>query len=116
MSAPPPVGQGPDQQNLFAQPGSAVDLENYSKKMFFSRLLMLFKDSLFYGGLIQFILITYLYYRVGKGRTWNIFFYSALSLFLAKVIENILSVLTMFKETNKVAFACFIPLEVLFII
>jgi len=114
---PPPGGGGPGGPGgpPPGGPGGSVASTSYSTVLFISQVSMMLKESLFYCGLIQLVIILYMYLRVGKGRLWMAFLYSTLCLFSGKVLEHILKSLINFKETSKYSFIFCIPLETFYI-
>jgi len=116
MPPPPPPEDAQAPPGLIGAPGSVMEYQDFSFDMFLSSLFIMFKDCLFYGGLIQFIVVVYMYIRIGKGKTWKIFLISAIALFIAQVAEHVLMVLTFYKQTYKIAYFCYIPVEIFFII
>ncbi|OUM60430.1 hypothetical protein PIROE2DRAFT_13817 [Piromyces sp. E2] len=117
---PPPGGMGP----LGPPPGAPEGgfrpgeppTTPFSMQAYASGVTMLFKDCLFYAAIVQYVMITYMYVRVGKGKMWQIFYYGSLSLFFGQVIEHLLMPLTQFKDVYKYAFLCYIPLETFYVI
>ncbi|KAG4093536.1 hypothetical protein H8356DRAFT_1402446 [Neocallimastix lanati (nom. inval.)] len=47
-----------------------------------------FQDSYFYANIIQFIVVSFMYVKIGNGKYWKILFYASLASFLASIIEN----------------------------
>ncbi|ORX79722.1 hypothetical protein BCR32DRAFT_246167 [Anaeromyces robustus] len=111
-----PGSQGPQgQQGPPGPPGSSGFTTSFSTTLFISQISMMLKESLFYCGLIQFVIVLYIYLRIGKGKLWMTFLYSTLCMFSGKVLEYIMRSLIFFKETSKYAFICCIPLETFYI-
>jgi len=47
------------------------------------------EDSYFFINMVQFFIVTFMYYAFGKGKYWNILFYAAVSGGIASLLENI---------------------------
>jgi len=47
------------------------------------------EDSFFFINMVQFFIVTFMYYAFGKGKYWNILFYAAVSGGIASLLENI---------------------------
>ncbi|KAG4101650.1 hypothetical protein H8356DRAFT_1305662 [Neocallimastix lanati (nom. inval.)] len=48
-----------------------------------------FQDSFFYANVIQFIIVALMYFKIGRGRYWNVLFYASLSGVLGALLENL---------------------------
>lgn len=48
-----------------------------------------FRDSYFFANVLQFLLVTIMYAKVGNGKYWKVLFYASLAGFLGSLLENI---------------------------
>ncbi|ORY58305.1 hypothetical protein LY90DRAFT_250395 [Neocallimastix californiae] len=61
---------------------------NKNIKNFIPGFASQFQDSFFYANVIQFLLVSIMYYKTGSGRYWRILFYASVAGFIASVLEN----------------------------
>ncbi|OUM66822.1 hypothetical protein PIROE2DRAFT_5927 [Piromyces sp. E2] len=61
---------------------------NKNIKNFIPGFAKQFQDTFFYANVIQFIIVTLMYYKVGNGKYWRILFLASTSGFIASVLEN----------------------------
>ncbi|ORX81296.1 hypothetical protein BCR32DRAFT_299553 [Anaeromyces robustus] len=48
-----------------------------------------FQDSFFYANVIQFLIVTLMYFNIGKGKYWKVLFYASVAGILGGILENI---------------------------
>lgn len=86
----------PNNSRYFMDDENEVDTTCVGKKIdgnlnflfIFVNFLSEFRDSFFYAFFIQFILVTYMYYRVGRGKYWRVLLYSSIVGLLGATVEH----------------------------
>lgn len=90
--------------------------ETLSFPFIFLNFLNEFKDSFFYSYFIQFILVGYMYLRVGHGKYWKTMFYASILGLCGALCEHITVVMVCSKEYQGKLFIIFWLQEIFWIL